>query len=100
MTLAVVTRLCGVAYQAALELRYLDALALARDALAAARQIGGRAEMSYALHVLGSLEGHLGRFEDGIGRLHESLDLAVQRRRRRAHRLDVAQPRRGPRVRR
>ena len=40
VTLAVVTRLCGVAYQAALELRYLDALALARDALAAARQDG------------------------------------------------------------
>jgi tetratricopeptide (TPR) repeat protein len=77
VTLAVVTRLCGVAYQAALELRYLDALALARDALAAARQVGGRAEVSYALHVLGSLEGHLGH-DQGIDRLHESLDLAVQ----------------------
>ncbi len=78
VTLAVVTRLCGVAYQAALELRYLDALVLARDALAAARQTGGRAEMSYALHVLGSLEGHLGDFDNGLSRLHESLDLAVQ----------------------
>ena len=78
VTLAVVTRLCGVAYQAALELRYLDALALARDALAAARQVGGRSEVSYALHVLGSLEGHLGRYDDGIGRLHESLALAVE----------------------
>jgi DNA-binding NarL/FixJ family response regulator len=78
VTLAVVTRLCGVAYQAALELRYLDALALARDALAAAQQTQGRAELSYALHVLGSLEGHLGRYDDGIERLHESLDLALQ----------------------
>ncbi len=78
VTLAVVTRLCGVAYQAALELRYLDALALARDALAAAQQAQGRAEVSYALHVLGSLEGHLGRYDDGIDRLHESLDLAMQ----------------------
>ena len=78
VTLAVVTRLCGVAYQAALELRYLDALALARDALAAARQAQGRAEVSYALHVLGSLEGHLGRYDDGIERLHESLELAMQ----------------------
>jgi DNA-binding CsgD family transcriptional regulator/tetratricopeptide (TPR) repeat protein len=78
VTLAVVTRLCGVAYQAALELRYLDALALARDALAAAHQAQGRAEVSYALHVLGSLEGHLGRYDDGIERLHESLDLAMQ----------------------
>jgi DNA-binding CsgD family transcriptional regulator len=77
VTLAVVTRLCGVAYQAALELRYLEALALARDALAAAREVGGRAELSYALHVHGSLEGHLGRYDDGIARLHESLDLAV-----------------------
>jgi DNA-binding CsgD family transcriptional regulator len=78
VALAVVTRLCGVAYQAALELRYLDALALARDALVAAQQAQGRAEVSYALHVLGSLEGHLGRYDDGIDRLHESLDLAMQ----------------------
>ena len=78
VTLAAVTRPCGVAYQAALELRYLDALALARDALAAARQMGGRAEVSYALHVLGSLEGHLGRYDEGIDRLQESLALAIQ----------------------
>ncbi len=77
VTLAVVTRLCGVAYQAALELRYLDALVLARDALAAARQTAGRPELSYALHVLGSLEGHLGDYEHGLSRLHEALDLAV-----------------------
>ena len=38
----------------------------------------GRAEVSYALHVLGSLEGHLGRYDDGIARLHESLELAVE----------------------
>ena len=78
VTLAAVTRLCGVAYQAALELRYLDGLALARDALAAARQMGGRAEVSYALHVLGSLEGHLGRYDGGIDRLQESLALATE----------------------
>ena len=78
VTLAVVTRLCGVAYQAALELRYLDALVLARDALAAARQTEGHAEMSYALHVLGSIEGHLGDFDNALGRLHESLDLALR----------------------
>ena len=78
VTLAVVTRLCGVAYQAALELRYLETLALASDAVAAAREVGGRAEVSYALHVLGSVEGHLGRYDDGIARLHESLELAVE----------------------
>ena len=45
VTLAAVTRLCGVAYQSALELRYLEALALANDVLAAAREIGGPAEL-------------------------------------------------------
>jgi DNA-binding CsgD family transcriptional regulator len=78
VTLAVVTRLCAVAYQAALELRYLETLALANDALAAAREVGGRAEVSYALHVLGSVEGHLGRYDEGIARLHESLELAIE----------------------
>jgi DNA-binding CsgD family transcriptional regulator len=78
VTLAVVTRLCAVAYHAALELRYLETLALASDALAAAREVGGRAELSYALHVLGSVEGHLGRYDDGIARLHESLELAIE----------------------
>ena len=57
VTLAAVTRLCGVAYQSALELRYLEALALANDALAAAREIGGPAELGHALHVTGSLRG-------------------------------------------
>ena len=78
VTLAAVTRLCGVAYQSALELRYLEALALANDALAAAREIGGPAELGHALHVTGSLQGHLGRYDDGIGQLHRSLELATE----------------------
>ena len=78
VTLAAVTRLCGVAYQSALELRYLEALALANYVLAAAREIGGPAELGHALHVIGSLQGHLGRYDDGIGQLHRSLELATE----------------------
>lgn len=76
MTVAAVTRLCGVAYQLALELRYVEALALARDALDAAERVGGPAELSHALHVVGSLEGHLGCYESCLARLHRSLELA------------------------
>lgn len=76
MTLAAAARQCGLAHQAALDLRYLDGLALARDAVVAAAATGGTAEMSYALHVLGSIEAHIGRYDDGIGHLHRSLDLA------------------------
>jgi DNA-binding CsgD family transcriptional regulator len=76
VTLASVTRLCGIAYQLALELRYVEALALARDALRAAERVGGPAELAYALHVVGSLEGHLGRSDSSIARLHSSLELS------------------------
>jgi len=76
MTVAAVTRLCGVAYQLALELRYVEALALARDALDAAERVGGPAELSYALHVVGSLEGHLGCYDACLARLHRSLELS------------------------
>ena len=76
LTLASVTRLCGIAYQLALELRYVEALALARDALRAAERVGGPAELAYALHVVGSLEGHLGSSDSSIARLHRSLELS------------------------
>lgn len=76
MTLAAAARQCGLAHQAALDLRYVDGLALARDAVVAAGAAGGLAEMSYALHVLGSIEAHIGRYDDGIAHLHRSLDLA------------------------
>ena len=76
VTFASVTRLCGIAYQLALELRYVEALALARDALAAAERVGGPAEMAYALHVVGSLEGHLGSSDSAIARLQRSLEIS------------------------
>ncbi len=76
MTLAAAARQCGLAHQAALDLHYLDGLALARDAVVAAGAAGGIAEMSYALHVLGSIEAHIGRYDDGIAHLHRSLELA------------------------
>ena len=95
VTLASVTRLCGIAYQLALELRYVEALALARDALRAAERVGGPAELAYALHVVGSLEGHLGRSDSSIAGLHSSLELAQGGARPAAHRRHVAQPARG-----
>ena len=100
MTLAVVTRLCGVAYQAALELRYLDALALARDALAAAHQTrrSRRGELRPPRPRLpGGASRPVRRRHRAAARIARA---RTARRRRRANRIDVAQPRRGPRVRR
>jgi DNA-binding CsgD family transcriptional regulator len=71
-----VARWTGVAHQLALELHYLEALPLARDAVAGARQFSEPAGLAYALHVLGSLESHLGRHDDAIAHLQRSLAIS------------------------
>jgi DNA-binding CsgD family transcriptional regulator/tetratricopeptide (TPR) repeat protein len=75
---ATVTRLAGIAYQLALQLQYVDALGVAQRALDEARCLGKASELGVALHVLGSLEGHLGRHDDALERLRHALDLAVE----------------------
>jgi len=71
-----IARWTGVAHQLALELHYLEALPLAHDAVDGARLFSGPAGLAHALHVLGSLESHLGCHADAIDHLQRSLALS------------------------
>jgi DNA-binding CsgD family transcriptional regulator/tetratricopeptide (TPR) repeat protein len=74
---ATVVRWCGVAHQLSLQLRYLEATAIARDAVARADQLATPTVLAHAEHVLGSLEAHLGCHEAGIERLRRSLETSL-----------------------
>lgn len=56
--------------------RFTDAAAVASEALATARAVGGRAEEGHALVTLGCCAASMSRPEDGIGLVREGLDIA------------------------